>query len=36
MEVKRWQVYPCQTMLDDIEIDASSYAMVKVDMVHEN
>jgi hypothetical protein len=23
-------------MLDDIEIDISSYAMVKVDMVHEN
>jgi hypothetical protein len=29
-------VYPRQTMLDDIEIDTSSYAMVKVDMVHEN
>jgi hypothetical protein len=29
-------VYPRQTMLDDIEIDTSSYAVVKVDMVHEN
>jgi hypothetical protein len=27
--------YPCQTMLDNIQIDASSYAVVKVDMVHE-
>jgi hypothetical protein len=29
-------VYPCQTMLDDVQIDASSYVVVKVDMVHEN
>jgi hypothetical protein len=29
-------VYPCQTMLDDVEIDVSSYVVVKVDMVHEN
>jgi hypothetical protein len=29
-------VYPCQAMLDDVQIDASSYAVVKVDMVHEN
>jgi hypothetical protein len=36
MEVKRWLVYPHQTMIDDVEIDTSSYAMVKVDMVHEN
>jgi hypothetical protein len=36
MEVGRGLVYPCQTMLDDVEIDASSYAMVKVDMVHKN
>jgi hypothetical protein len=36
MEVERWLVYPCQTMLDDVEIDVSSYAMVKVDKVHEN
>jgi hypothetical protein len=25
-----------QTMLDDIEIDTSSYVVVKVDMVHDN
>jgi hypothetical protein len=29
-------VYPCQTMLDDVQIDTSSYAMVKLDMVHDN
>jgi hypothetical protein len=29
-------VYPRQTMLDDIEIDASSYVVVKMVMVHEN
>jgi hypothetical protein len=29
-------VYPCQTMLGDVQIDTSSYAMVKVDMVHDN
>jgi predicted signal transduction protein with EAL and GGDEF domain len=29
-------VYPHQTMLDDVKIDASSYAVIKVDMVHEN
>jgi hypothetical protein len=29
-------VYPRQTILDDIEIDTSSYAVVKVDMVHDN
>jgi hypothetical protein len=29
-------VYPHQTILGDVQIDASSYAMVKVDMVHEN
>jgi hypothetical protein len=23
-------------MLDDVEIDASSYVVIKVDMVHEN
>jgi hypothetical protein len=28
-------VYPRYTMLDDIEIDASSYVVVKVDMGHE-
>jgi hypothetical protein len=36
MEVKRGLVYPCQTMLDDIQINASSYVVVKVDMVLEN
>jgi hypothetical protein len=29
-------VYPCQIMLDDIQIDTSSYVVVKVDMVHDN
>jgi hypothetical protein len=29
-------VYPCQTMLDDILINTSSYVVVKVDMVHDN
>jgi hypothetical protein len=36
MEVGRGLVYPGQTMLDDIQIDTSSYAVVKVDMVHDN
>jgi hypothetical protein len=36
MEIGRRLVYPCQTMLDDVQIDASSYIVVKVDMVHEN
>jgi hypothetical protein len=36
MEVGRGLVYPYQTMLDNVEIDISYYAMVKVDMVHEN
>jgi hypothetical protein len=36
MEVGRGLVYPCQTMLDDVQIDTSSYAVVKVDMVHDN
>jgi hypothetical protein len=35
MEVRRWLVYPRQTMLDDVEIDISSYTVVKVDMVHD-
>jgi hypothetical protein len=34
MEVGRGLVYPRQTMLNDVEIDVSSYAMVKVDIVH--
>jgi hypothetical protein len=36
MEIRRGLVYPRQTMFDDVHIDASSYAVVKVDMVHEN
>jgi hypothetical protein len=36
MEVRIGLVYPCQTMLDDVKIDTSSYDVVKVDMVHEN
>jgi hypothetical protein len=36
MEVGRGLVYPRQIMLDDNEINTSSYAVVKVDMVHEN
>jgi hypothetical protein len=36
MEVGRELLYPCQTMLDDVEINVSSYTVVKVDMVHEN
>jgi hypothetical protein len=36
MEVERGLVYPCQTMRDDVQIDASSYVAVKVDMMHEN
>jgi hypothetical protein len=36
MEVGIGLVYPCQTMLDDVKIDTSSYDVVKVDMVHEN
>jgi hypothetical protein len=36
MEVGRGLVYPRQTMLNDIQIDTSSYVVVKVDMVHDN
>jgi hypothetical protein len=36
MEARRGLVYPCQTMHDDVEINTSSYAVVKVDMVHDN
>jgi hypothetical protein len=36
MEVRIGLVYPCQTMLDDVGINISSYVVVKVDMVHEN
>jgi hypothetical protein len=36
MEDRRGIVYPRQTMLDDSQIDTSSYPVVKVGMVHEN
>jgi hypothetical protein len=36
MEARRGLVYPRHTMLDDVEIDTSSYAVVKVDMVYDN
>jgi hypothetical protein len=36
MEVVRGLVYRHQTMLDDIQIDTSSYIVVKVNMVHDN
>jgi hypothetical protein len=36
MEVRKGLVYPYQTLLDDIQIDVSAYAVVKVDMVYEN
>jgi hypothetical protein len=36
MEVGKGLVYPHQTLLDDVQINASSYVVVKVDMVHEN
>jgi hypothetical protein len=36
MEVGRGLVYPRQIMLNNVQIDTSSYAMVKVDMVHDN
>jgi hypothetical protein len=32
MEVGRELVYPCQTMLDDVQIDTLSYAVVNVDI----
>jgi hypothetical protein len=36
MEVRRGLVYPHQTMLDNVQIETSSYAMVKMDMVYDN
>jgi hypothetical protein len=36
MEVGKGLVYPHQTLLDDVQIDASAYVVVKVDIVHEN
>jgi hypothetical protein len=36
MKVKRGLVYPYQTMLNKVQIDTSSYVVVKVDMMHDN
>jgi hypothetical protein len=36
MEVRKGLVYPRQTMLDDVQINTSSFVVVKVDMVHDN
>jgi hypothetical protein len=36
MEVRKGIVHPRMYTLDDIPIDSVSFAMVKVDMVHEN
>jgi hypothetical protein len=36
MEVGRGLMYPHQTMLGDVQIDTSSYVVVKVHMVHNN
>jgi hypothetical protein len=36
MEVEKCIVYPRMYILDDVPINSVSFAMVKVDMVHEN
>jgi hypothetical protein len=36
MEVGKGLVYQCQTMLDDIQINTSSYVVLKMDIVHDN
>jgi hypothetical protein len=36
MEVRKGLVYPHQTLLDNVHIDALAYVVVIVDMVHEN
>jgi hypothetical protein len=36
MEVRKGIVYPRMYTLDDVLIDSVSFAVVKVDMVHEN
>jgi hypothetical protein len=36
MEIGIGLVHPHWTLLDDVHIDASTYVVVKVDMVHEN
>jgi hypothetical protein len=36
MKVRRGLMYPCQTILDDVQINTSSCVVVKVDIVHDN
>ena len=36
MEAEKGIVYPRMHTLDDVPIDSVSFAMVKVDMIHEN
>jgi hypothetical protein len=36
MEIGKGLVYLHQTLLDDIQIDTSTFVVVKVDMVHES
>ena len=36
MEVGRGLVYPTVALLDDVSIDSATFAVVKVDMVHDN
>jgi hypothetical protein len=36
MEIEKGIVYPRMYILDDVSIDSVSFAVVKVDMVHEN
>jgi hypothetical protein len=36
MKFGRGLVYTHQTMLGDVQIDTSSYVVVKVDMIHDN
>jgi hypothetical protein len=36
MEVGKGLVYRHQTLLNDVQIDASAYAVVKVDIMHES
>jgi hypothetical protein len=36
MKVEKGLVYSHQTLLGDVQIDASAYDVVKVNMVHEN
>jgi hypothetical protein len=36
MVVGRGLVYPYQPLVDDVQIDASAYVVVKVDMVNDN